>query len=217
MFCERCGKEITEAHRICPACGSVVRHNLHNNHAQTTYGSHPEPTPTSSNQLHQIYPPPADFPPPQGNPHPFNTPYSNGYTSSPPPYQRPQNYRGQTPGYTPGINPNTITITQTDNTALVAEIICSLFGIFGVGWLITRETTPGTMLLVGSFLIYWPLMILGTLLTLGLGLICLGPLAISAIIINIVLLNNAIKRKATHVVITPRPPSQPLTVPPQGY
>jgi hypothetical protein len=55
---------------------------------------------------------------------------------------------------------------------------------------------------------------MGTLFTFGLGLLCLGPLAVSAIIINIVLLNQALKRKATHFTIH-QPPD--MTMPPPWH
>jgi hypothetical protein len=97
--------------------------------------------------------------------------------------------------------------------ALAAEIILSLFGVFGVGWLIGGETAIGIVLLVCSFVLYWPIMILGTLFTFGFGLICLGPLAIGSIILNALLLNNRLNRKATQYVMVqsqqmPMPPPQ---------
>ena len=67
------------------------------------------------------------------------------------------------------------------------------------------ETIIGTTLLICSIFIYWPLIILGTIFTLGLGLICLGPLAIGAIILNILLLNKILDRQSTQYVITPQP------------
>ena len=104
--------------------------------------------------------------------------------------------------YQPGAINVTIVNPPADKKdgALIAEILLSLFGIFGVGWLIGGETTIGIILLVCSFFIYWPIMILGTLFTFGLGLICLGPLAIGSIILNALLLNNRLKRKAAQYV-----------------
>jgi len=89
----------------------------------------------------------------------------------------------------------TIINSNMQTSALIVEILLSLFGIFGIGWIIGGEITLGIILVVCSFFIYWPLMILGTALTEGLGLICLGPLAIAAIILNAVLLNTVLKRK----------------------
>ncbi|HLI90797.1 MAG TPA: ComEC/Rec2 family competence protein [Ktedonobacteraceae bacterium] len=94
--------------------------------------------------------------------------------------------------------------------ALLVEFILSLVGIFGVGWLLAGETLPGRLLLICSFLVYWPVLIVGTILTAGLGLICLGPIAIGASILNILLLTRVIRRKAAHFVVPlPPPPSYP--------
>ena len=98
-----------------------------------------------------------------------------------------------------------VKVSTKNNNALVVEIILSLFGLFGVGWLMAGETTIGTVLLVCSIFLYWPLLILGTIFTFGLGLICLGPLAIGAIILNILLLNKVLEQKSTQYVITPQP------------
>ena len=100
--------------------------------------------------------------------------------------------------------------------ALAAEIILSLFGLFGVGWLIAGETTVGIVLLVCSALIYWPIFVGGTIVSDGIGLICLGPMAIAAIIINAVLLNRRCSRKMAQYIVmqqsqrpqSPQPPMQ---------
>jgi hypothetical protein len=70
-----------------------------------------------------------------------------------------------------------------------------LLGIFGVGWLLAGETAVGSLLLACSILIYWPMMILSTLVTLGFGLMCLGPLAVTCVICNTLLLNLCLKRR----------------------
>jgi len=94
--------------------------------------------------------------------------------------------------------------------ALIAEILLSVFvGIYGVGWLMAGETTTGIILLICSFVVYWPIMILGTIFTFGIGLLCLGPLAIGAIIVNAILLNNLLNRKAAQVVMVQANPMPP--------
>ena len=105
---------------------------------------------------------------------------------------------------------NGVRFSSKNDGALVVEIILSLFGIFGVGWLMAKETTVGTILLICSFFIYWPILILGTIFTFGLGLLCLGPLTIGAIILNALLLNSNLNRKATEFVVlsVPHMPSQ---------
>jgi hypothetical protein len=97
--------------------------------------------------------------------------------------------------------------------ALALEIILSLFGIFGIGWLAGGETTVGIILLICSFVVYLPILFLGTIFTFGLGLFCLGPLAIVAIIINAVLCNNILKRREPQLLQVqvqqqPLPPMQ---------
>lgn len=97
-----------------------------------------------------------------------------------------------------------VVVNKTDTT-LVSEIILSLFGIFGVGWIMAGETALGIILLICSIFIYWPIMILGTIFTFGFGLLCLAPFAIGTIILNIVLLNSTLRRKARHAHIMPPP------------
>jgi TM2 domain-containing membrane protein YozV len=99
-------------------------------------------------------------------------------------------------------------MVQQDHNTLNTEIILSLIGIFGIGWLMAGETGAGVFLLIGSILIYWPMMFLGTFLTDGLALFCLAPLAIGAIILNAVLLNSKLKRSIM------APPQRRMPLPP---
>jgi hypothetical protein len=139
--------------------------------------------------------------PPQPN-------YQYGQSYAPPQFQ-------QGGGINVSVYNNYTPPGQKNNGALVAEIILSLFGIYGVGWLIGGETAVGIVLLVCSFVIYLPFVILGTIFTFGLGLFCIGPLSIAAIIINAVLLNKALNRKAAqqitiiHAQQMPPPPQYP--------
>jgi hypothetical protein len=87
---------------------------------------------------------------------------------------------------------------HNDSNALSIEILLSLFGIFGVGWLLSGRTITGIVLLLCSIFLYWPFMIVATILTLGIGLIFLGPFAIFCIIMNAFLLAVRIKRRAAH-------------------
>jgi len=106
-----------------------------------------------------------------------------------------------------------MTFSNKNDSALIAEIILSLFGLFGIGWLMAGETAIGVLLLLGSVLIYWPFVILGTIFTLGLGLICLGPFAIGVIILNTLLLNRALNRRATRFFMMQQKPRN--HIPPQ--
>jgi hypothetical protein len=88
--------------------------------------------------------------------------------------------------------------------AIIVEVLLNVFtGIYGVGWLMAGETTTGIILLVCSILLYWPVMVLGAIFTLGVGLLCLIPLAIVALILNPILLNNTIKRKTAYILVQP--------------
>jgi len=91
------------------------------------------------------------------------------------------------------------------NTPVVVELLLNIFlGIYGVGWLMAGETVPGVILLICSFVVYWPLtifMIVLTFVTFGFGLVCWSPLVIAAWIVNAILLNNTLKRKASQVVM----------------
>ncbi|GCE49000.1 hypothetical protein [Thermosporothrix hazakensis] len=78
---------------------------------------------------------------------------------------------------------------------LILELVLSFLGIFGIGWLLARRPLPGILLLLGSIFLYWPIMILGTIFTFGIGLICLGPLAMAAILLNALLLSRVLRKR----------------------
>jgi hypothetical protein len=63
--------------------------------------------------------------------------------------------------------------------------------------MMAQQTALGILLLIFSFVLYWPIVILGMALTDGFALICLGPLAIGLIILNIVILSNYLRRRAS--------------------
>lgn len=103
---------------------------------------------------------------------------------------------GQLSGSNPrGIYPPVVVSHSPDYTPLIVEIILNVFGIYGVGWLMLGQLTGGLILLIVSLLL-WPVVFLMSILTLGAGLICLGPVAIVALAINLVLLQQAVKRRA---------------------
>jgi hypothetical protein len=197
---------------ICPVCGTLK--------AQP-----PQQQPGGNQAYHQ-----GDFQrPPEGygyyqqnNPGGYQDGYvpqmnQQGYQGYAPPQQQHYGYTppySVNPGYPPGINVTVINNPSggKNDAALVSEIIFSLLGIFGIGWLIGGETTVGVILLVCSIFLYWPIMFFGTIFTLGFGLVFLGPLMIASIIINAVLLNNALKRKTASFVVVQQPPMQ---MPPQ--
>jgi hypothetical protein len=198
MVCKRCGKVLPDGATVCSACGMVNGSVWATAQPATKYG---EPQQSS-------------FGEPSSYQQSLDTNSSSraGYMPPPPGPGYAASFQA-VPIYSP--QQGNIGFSNKNSNALIVETILSLFGIFGVGWLMAGETILGTILLICSFIIYWPLMFGGTILTRGLGLICLGPIAIGAIILNLLLLNSFLKRKAAHFVVTPPPP--PTYTPPPRF
>lgn len=209
MFCDRCGKEIAQTATECPFCGMPTEHEVHY-------------TQPSAYQVQQG--------PPQDDLSSFGGPplYQAGYSAVPPQVQQagymplPQQVPGYAPAsFAPLYPPVNVMVHNTGSDAsLAVEIVLSLFGLFGIGWILGGETTMGIILLLCSIFIYLPIMILGTVFTLGIGLICLVPLAIGAIILNALLCNRALKRRAARLIVvqptqSPHMPMQPPMQRPQ--
>jgi hypothetical protein len=184
--CERCGKNIPENIVICPNCGTVTVKANDNPSPATSYGSHPESYPGApsgyADNIQREYP----------------TTHSQGYRSQQQNYNYGQSYNAPPTYQQATFN---VTVLNTNNsTPLIVELLLSIFlGIFGVGWLIAGEVTVGVILLVCSLFIYLPLLIISIFIaffTFGLSLFCTGPMIIGAIVLNAILLNNRLKRKA---------------------
>ena len=218
MNCENCGRVISDNAVICPNCGTATP-------ASMPKPDQPRYTPPQQGYMAQQpgYPPQQSQPgympqqpgyPPQ-QPQPGYMPQQPGYSPPqqgymPPPqqsYMPPQQNYGypqqQPPMYPPqGVNVTVVNNASTkNNTPLIIEILLSLFGIYGVGWLMAGETTTGVILLICSFVVYWPLLVLIAVFTLGFGLACDFPLAIAAIVVNAILLNGALNRRATQITM----------------
>ena len=212
MRCERCGKEISDTAAICPSCGSLtstISATRSAGQPPTQHGTYPaESYDEPGSSYEQGYSPRSDYkqPPQPDYIAPPRPDYPYGQSYAPPRFQ-------QGGGINVSVYNNYTPPGQKNNAALVAEIILSLFGIYGVGWLIGGETTVGIILLISSFVIYLPFVILGTIFTLGFGVLCIGPLSIALIIINAVLLNNALNRKAAQQITIVH--TQQMPPPPQ--
>ncbi len=179
MNCESCRGILPDNALVCPNCGAA------------TSASQPRP------QL------PSYTPPQQ------NYGYAPQYGSIPPQqnygyapqqaFMPPQLYP---PPYAPGVNVTVVNNANKSNTPVLVEVLLSLFlGTYGVGWLMAGETTTGIVLLICSFVIFWPIVFLSIVFTLGLGLFCVIPLEIGAVILNAVLLNSTLNRKATQITM----------------
>jgi predicted RNA-binding Zn-ribbon protein involved in translation (DUF1610 family) len=185
MICERCGHGITRnsSSVLCPICGTVIK-----KHARAQSSS-------SYVQSSQDFAGEQSLPPSGDSSTSQTTSQPHGQVSS-----IESGYTARSFHVADTINTPTITgfTSASYEKALVVEFILSLLGIFGIGWLRAGETVVGLLLLACSILIYWPVMILGTLVTLGFGLMCLGPLAVSCVICNTLLFNLCLKRKMAH-------------------
>jgi hypothetical protein len=183
MLCERCGHEIAgnSSSVLCPICGTVIKNRAGVQSVDSYVLS------SQNDAGEQSISVSASLPTSQTALQPSMQ--SNGCKVE---------YADWTHFASDAINAHVMadfTSAYPDGKALVVEFILSLLGIFGIGWLLVGKTRIGFLLLACSILIYWPMMILGTLFTLGFGLMCLGPLAVSCVICNALLLNVCLKRK----------------------
>jgi hypothetical protein len=207
MICECCGNELAAEVKICPSCGARVgakpaKAKLPS--ATTQYGEDAQRSFGESPSYERGYPAQSLLRPAQ----PLQAGYAPPQPGYGPSYQPPTIYAN---AVHMTVIPAPVQPTNTEG-AMAAEIILSLFGIFGIGWLMSGETTTGIVLVVCSFLVYWPIMLGGTIMTFGFGLICLGPLAIGAIILNAVLLHRRLMHKAAqpYIIMQQSPPIPPM-------
>ncbi|MBE3560866.1 MAG: hypothetical protein IMW89_16845 [Ktedonobacteraceae bacterium] len=196
MNCERCGNELPGNTTVCPVCGSV--NPQASSQPATSYGPPGQPNFGIPSLPQQNYTQPAYYQQPiSRQPVPPPLKEQAGFYRL---YQSP-------PYYSAGpVNPplsGNFQFTRRNNSALITELLLSLFGIFGVGWLMAGETVIGVILLLASVLIYWPVILLGTVITDGFALICLGPVAVGMIILNVMLLQRTLNRKAARSTTPP--------------
>lgn len=102
------------------------------------------------------------------------------------------------PSYQEYVTPQQIVAQQQQQSlqyAVITEIVFNLFGIYGIGWILAGETLVGVLLLLGSLFIYWPLLIILTISTFGLGLFCFTPLSILLVAFNAFFLHLLVQQK----------------------
>lgn len=199
VSCRNCGNPIPGTAAVCPNCGQSISAPpptpQRSSYDPPQYGYMPPSQPEYMSPQPEYMQPQSGYMPPQQQ---YMPPPQQGYMSPQQQYMPPpqQGYMQQPPG---GVNVTVVNTgtTQQSKTGLIVEIILSIFGIYGVGWLISGETTVGVVLLICSFVLYYPAMIILGIFTIGL---CDFPLAIGAIILNAVLLNNALNRKAAQQI-----------------
>ena len=193
--CERCGNDMPDNLAICPNCGTVTSKAKDSISPSTSYGSYPDRYYSQASGYVENNQ--QDYVTPDSQENNFqqqNNSYGQSYNTPPMYQQAPVNF----------------TIFNTSNsTPLIVELLLSIFlGIFGIGWLIAGEVVIGIILLVCSLFIYLPLLIISIFIaffTFGFSLFCTGPMVIGVIILNAILLNNKLKRKASSYM--PIPPN----------
>jgi hypothetical protein len=192
--CERCGNDIPDNLAICPKCGTVTSKAKDKVSPTTLYGSYSDryysqpPAYAENNQRDYVTYSSQEYNVQQQN-------YSYGQSYNSPPMYRQAPF-------------NVTKMNTSNSTPLIVDLLFSIFlGIFGIGWLIAGELVIGIILLVCSLFIYLPLLILSIFIavfTFGFSLFCTGPMVIGAIILNAILLNYKLKRKAsTYMPIPP--------------
>jgi zinc-ribbon domain len=195
MTCENCGKAIPDNAVVCPNCGAATQ-------ASRSMPQQPSYTPPQQGYMPQQ---PSYTPPQQGYmpQQPGYTPPQQGYM--PPPQNQGYGQQQYTPPmYQPGVNVTVVNNPGTgkSNTPVLIEVLLNLFlGVYGVGWLMAGESTTGIVLLICTFVLYWPILIAIAVFTLGLGLFCDVPLWIGVVILNAVLLNSALNRKVIQMTM----------------
>ncbi|HEY7021182.1 MAG TPA: hypothetical protein VH349_08695 [Ktedonobacterales bacterium] len=80
-----------------------------------------------------------------------------------------------------------------NNTPVIVEAILAFFGIYGVGWLISGETSIGIALLIAGFV--WDAIFVAAAITV-LGLCCVVPLQLIFVALSAFQLNNRLRMRA---------------------
>lgn len=182
--CESCGQKVSDSASRCPSCGALL---VSSSSPHSTSFEQPDHLPGFEAYIpepHLVSDRPYRIPLPQP-----------ALEEEKDQQEQPEEHARSTP-----LSETTFHIFNSPVAApLLIETLLSLFlGIFGVGWLLAGEIPIGILLLAGSFLLYLPLVIVSFILAIasvGLSLLCTGPLAIGAVCLNAFLLQNRLKRK----------------------
>jgi hypothetical protein len=194
--CESCGQTVSESALRCPSCGAPLASPSSTNPASYAHSDDLAGFEAYTPEPHLV----------SDRPYRIPTPGPGWERQEPPDDDFPDAGQDET-GDTNNGKARTYRLADTSihlfnstlATPLLIEILLSLFlGIFGVGWLLAGEIPTGILLLAGSFLIYLPLVVVSFILAItsvGLSLLCTGPLAIGVVCLNAFLLQNRLKRK----------------------
>src|SRR5260370_9573691 len=140
MICERCGHEITSSSSsvLCPVCGTVIRKHTR---AQSS-GNYVQSAQNYAGE--RPVPPPGDSPTSQttSQSHTQFSSHESGYTA--------RSFHAINTVNAPATAG--FASARSCDSALAVEFILSLLGIFGIGWLLARETLIGFLVLACSIL-----------------------------------------------------------------
>lgn len=205
LTCERCGTEIPEQVTICPSCGTLISGTKISTEGESQQpsepqkeGSNPFPGSAFAEYAPQARPIYERNYVPQSPAKAGESSKESEAAQQPPDTEQPstasRTYQPSQP-YTFSIRIFNTNLT----TPVLVETLLSLFlGIYGVGWLLAGEILIGILLLLASFIIYLPFMVISFIFasfSYGLTVLCTGPLAIGAIFFNVLMLNRTVKRK----------------------
>ena len=94
---------------------------------------------------------------------------------------------------------------QQPNTALaiILEVIPGLFGIFGIGWMVSGYILPGILLLIGGIIVgvgVWLATIFLAFFTFGVSFVCPGIFNLVVLITSTIILTSVLRKRSTVVV-----------------
>ncbi len=83
-------------------------------------------------------------------------------------------------------------VRPRDTTPVIVEAILAFFGFYGIGWLISGETTTGVILLIAGFV--WDAIFIAAAFTV-IGLCCVVPLQLIFVALSAFQLNNRLRMR----------------------
>lgn len=197
--CEVCGSVLPDEMTVCPQCGAARSPESAVNEQGVTSSDRPQQT--GRNELttpgFEAYTPePRPLSDRRYKPRPASQ-ISESQESRQNAESRTAPRDPDTPEKQQSFRPDAFSMRffgATLSGPVIVEALLPLFlGIYGVGWLLAGEIVVGVLLLIGSLLLYLPLVVVSFILAIatgGLSLLCTGPLAISAICLDVYILHK---------------------------
>lgn len=101
---------------------------------------------------------------------------------------------------TSGSTASTPSLRRDHNLAVILEILPGLFGLLGIGWIYSGNSTVGFALLIG-YLVWNLIAITLVVFTAGVACLCILPINILALIVSVLLLNSYIRENNSSFAI----------------